>query len=131
MAMLSRHAKRVTGIEIERAASEAADALMKRAGITNVENVLGDCAEVLPRIAADCGENTLIVLDPPRSGCAAEVIAAVCASGASHVVYVSCDPSTLARDLFRLPSYIVRSVRPFDMFPQTCHVETLVCLERK
>lgn len=130
-ALLSDCAERVFGVEIEPSAVAGADMLMQRAGIKNVRNILGDCSAELPRFTHECGDDSLIVLDPPRSGCSEAVTSAVDASGASHVVYVSCDPSTLARDLFRLPSYIVRSVRPFDMFPQTCHVETLICLERK
>ena len=130
-ALLSDCAERVVGIEIEPSAVAGADMLMARAGIKNVRNILGDCSAELPRLMRECGKESLIVLDPPRSGCSEEVTSAVDASGASHVVYVSCDPSTLARDLSRMPSYSVRSVRPFDMFPQTCHVETLVMLERK
>ena len=129
-ALLSDIAPRVIGVEIEPTAVAGADELMKKAGITNVRNILGDCAEVLPGLIPDC-KNALIVLDPPRSGCSEEVTAAVNASGAERVIYVSCNPSTLARDLSRLPAYRPVSVTPFDMFPQTCHVETLICLERK
>ena len=73
---------------------------------------------------------TLIVLDPPRSGCDKSVIEAVNACGAENIIYVSCNPSTLARDLTLLTSYAPVSITPFDMFPQCAHVETIVCLEK-
>ena len=130
-ALLSDCAPSVIGVEIEPAASSAADELMKKAGIKNVRNILGDCAKEIPGLVGDCGENTLIVLDPPRSGCAEEVTEAVNASRARSVIYISCDPATLARDISRMPAYTISSVTPFDMFPQTRHVETLVVLRRK
>ena len=133
-ALLSRNAKTVIGVEIEKAAVDSADELMRANGITNVRNICGDCADVIPRLLSGGNpdsEKTLIVLDPPRGGCDAKVINAVNACGASEVIYVSCNPSTLARDLSMLTSYNVVSVTPFDMFPQTKHVETLVLLFRK
>ena len=129
-ALLSDCAKEVIGVEIEPAAVAGADELMRRSGITNVRNILGDCAEKLPELAADCGSSALIVLDPPRSGCSEDVISAVDTSSASEIIYVSCNPSTLARDLSRLSNYVPVSVTPFDMFPNTCHVETMVVLRR-
>ena len=113
------------------AASESADELVASLGLTNVRNICGDCAAVLPGLLAGVSGGSMVVLDPPRSGCAREVIDAVNACGASRVLYVSCNPSTLARDLALLSNYETVSVRPFDMFPQTCWVETMVILERK
>lgn len=131
-AMLSGSAKEVIGVEIERAAVDSADELMRGNGIANVRNICGDCADVIPRLLSGGGtEKTLIVLDPPRGGCDAKVINAVNSCGAEEVIYVSCNPSTLARDLAMLTSYNVASVTPFDMFPQTKHVETLVHLSNK
>ena len=130
-ALLSECADKTVGIEIEPSATAVANDMMKRAGITNVRNVCGDCAKILPDIAGECGEDSLIVLDPPRSGCAESVTAAVNSCHARTVIYVSCDPSTLARDISRMPEYAPVSVTPFDMFPQTRHVETLVLLCRK
>lgn len=73
-----------------------------------------------------------ILLDPPRVGCAPEVISSIAESKVNWVVYVSCHPVTLGRDLraLREAGFALKSVRPFDMFPQTDHVETLVVLER-
>ncbi len=130
-ALLAGVAERAAGIEIERSATAVADELMRRAGITNVRNICGDCAEVLPRLTADCDEDALVVLDPPRAGCAESVTDAVNACRAGSVIYVSCNPSTLARDLARMPAYVPVRITPFDMFSQTCHVETLVLLCRK
>lgn len=130
-ALLAPFAEEAIGVEIERAAVQSADDLMKRAGIRNVRNICGDCAAVLPELVSGTGADTIVLLDPPRGGCDAAVTEAVNACGASRVLYVSCNPSTLARDLALLPAYEIVSVTPFDMFPQTKHVETLVALERK
>jgi 23S rRNA (uracil1939-C5)-methyltransferase len=75
-------------------------------------------------------KNSVVLLDPPRIGCAPEVMKAVANSGAKAVFYVSCHPVTLARDLKELAAagYILDFVQPFDMFPQTDHVETLAVL---
>jgi 23S rRNA (uracil1939-C5)-methyltransferase len=72
------------------------------------------------------------VLDPPRKGCEEVVLNAVAAMGAARLVYVSCDPATLARDLGRLAllGYKTTHVQPVDMFPQTAHVECVATLER-
>jgi 23S rRNA (uracil1939-C5)-methyltransferase len=71
------------------------------------------------------------VLNPPRAGVDARVTRALESSAATRgIVYVSCDPASLARDLARLPSWRVESVTAFDMFPQTAHVETVVALAR-
>jgi tRNA/tmRNA/rRNA uracil-C5-methylase (TrmA/RlmC/RlmD family) len=76
-----------------------------------------------------------VVVNPPRSGLATRVSGALDAWGAQrpggHVVYVSCDPATLARDLARMPSLAVAQVRAYDLFPQTSHVETVVVLEAR
>ncbi|MBQ7227669.1 MAG: hypothetical protein IJX05_04650, partial [Clostridia bacterium] len=80
--------------------------------------------------ATEGKSRTLIVLDPPRSGCDKSVIEAVNACGAENIIYVSCNPSTLARDLTLLTSYAPVTITPFDMFPQCAHVESVICLEK-
>lgn len=130
-ALLAVCAREVVGVEIEPAASAAADELAARLQLTNVRNICGDCAAVLPSLISGADERTLILLDPPRGGCDRAVTAAVNDCDARDVLYVSCNPATLARDLALLDNYTVLSVTPYDMFPQTCHVETLVCLQRK
>lgn len=149
-ALLADCAREVVGVEIEPAASASASELTARLGLTSVRNILGDCAVVLPELirsavcraddtlpARDAEQKSstdrrvLIVLDPPRGGCDRAVTDAVNASGADELLYVSCNPATLARDLALLNNYAPVSVTPFDLFPQTCHVETLVVLRTK
>jgi 23S rRNA (uracil1939-C5)-methyltransferase len=72
----------------------------------------------------------LAVLNPPRGGADASVLVRLAEAGVPRIVYVSCDPATLARDVARLPGYRVVQARAFDLFPQTTHVETLLVLER-
>jgi 23S rRNA (uracil1939-C5)-methyltransferase len=72
----------------------------------------------------------LVITNPPRTGMDARVADALERLAPERVVYVSCDPATLARDLGRLPGFRVSDVRAFDLFPQTAHVETVVVLER-
>jgi 23S rRNA (uracil1939-C5)-methyltransferase len=72
----------------------------------------------------------LVITNPPRTGMDARVADALERLAPARVVYVSCDPATLARDLGRLPGFRVSDVRAFDLFPQTAHVETVVVLER-
>ena len=75
----------------------------------------------------------VIVVDPPRKGCEASLLNAIAQMAPSRIVYVSCDPGTLARDLNLLEGlgYKTKEVQPVDMFPQTAHVETVVLITRK
>ncbi len=136
-AILARRFDKVYGIEIAPQAVEAANDLTKQNGIKNVQNILGDCGQVLPRLLSQNvseNENLTVVLDPPRKGCDEAVIAALAKHLPQKIVYISCNSSTLARDLARLglhsinPPYKIISATPYDMFPQTRHLETLVCL---
>jgi 23S rRNA (uracil1939-C5)-methyltransferase len=70
------------------------------------------------------------IVDPPRKGCSEEVIQALIDAKPQQIIYVSCNPSTLARDLERLDGYRVQDIRLIDMFPQTQHIETAVRLTR-
>jgi 23S rRNA (uracil1939-C5)-methyltransferase len=110
---------RVTAIELDREASKVAARTLPWGS----RAVCGRTEEVLPSVMpAD-----VVLLNPPRGGVSPEVARAL-ESGADRpraVIYVSCNPATLARDLARMPSYAIRSVRLFDMFPQTAHVETV------
>jgi 23S rRNA (uracil1939-C5)-methyltransferase len=118
-------------VAVEGGAAGCADLVRnaRRAGLRNID-VRCEAAE---RAAAQ-GFGAIpdaVVLDPPRSGLAANGAAAVCALGAKRIVYLSCDPATLARDLGVLCAggYELRCVRGFDLFPQTAHVEALATLE--
>ncbi|MGH7481495.1 MAG: methyltransferase domain-containing protein, partial [Longimicrobiales bacterium] len=116
----ARAGARVTGIELHaRAVDEA------RVGLAGFDAHIrqGRVEDELPgALPAD-----LVVLNPPRAGLDERVPLALRGAPAARVIYVSCDPATLARDLARLgPEFEIRSVRCFDMFPQTAHVETVV-----
>ncbi|MEX0892903.1 MAG: 23S rRNA (uracil(1939)-C(5))-methyltransferase RlmD [Gemmatimonadota bacterium] len=90
--------------------------------------VAGRVEDALPELLP----SALLVTNPPRAGMAADVVAALLAAPTRRVIYVSCDPATLARDLGRLEAvYRLRGVRAFDLFPQTAHVETVVELEQR
>ncbi len=155
-AMLAKKAKRAYGIELEKEASACADGLKAKNGLQNMTNICGYVEEKLPEVLArEKGEKLRLILDPPRAGIARSVLKALLASGIPTLTIISCNPATLARDLGVLcgslienekgelvknPEYTVdgltgyyeiASIQPYDMFPQTKHVETLVCLARK
>ena len=90
-----------------------------------------DAAEGL-RQASEAGGVDALVADPPRSGMDDAMIAAIRKSGVRQILYVSCNPATLGRNLNDLASmYTVKKIQPYDLFPQTPHVETLTVLERR
>jgi 23S rRNA (uracil1939-C5)-methyltransferase len=128
---LARRAGRVWGIEIVAPSIEAARENAALNGIGNVEFASGDVRKVLPEIAERAGRPDVLVLDPPRSGAGNRVMRKVAAAGAPRVVYVSCNPTTLAPDLKELlaAGYAVRHAQPFDLFPHTYHVECVVLAE--
>ena len=96
------------------------------AGFTRFEAMCADTIDAVASIASA----TKIVVDPPRTGMGMEAVQALAALGAETIVYISCNPSTLARDLgiFAKSGYRVEQVIPVDMFPQTYHIETAVKL---
>ena len=132
-AMLSKHCKSVTGIEINEQASQSALNLIKDNGICNMTAICGDVADHIGKVTATYnGKKVTVVLDPPRSGCDKSVLEAISGANVSDVVYVSCSPATLARDLGYLKDYFeIKSITPFDMFPQTMNVENVAWLTRK
>jgi 23S rRNA (uracil1939-C5)-methyltransferase len=87
--------------------------------------------QALPGVAAE-GPWDVVVLDPPRHGCSRGVLDLLASMRAKRLIYVSCDPSTLARDLSALANagYRCTSLRPIDLFPQTFHLESVALLER-
>lgn len=118
-------------IAIEESGPAVRDARINAAGIANVEFRLGKTEDVLVAMADEHLAVDAVILDPPRSGCHAGTLSSLARLRPRKLLYVSCDPSTLARDLRTLCSsgYAVRSVQPIDMFPQTAHVECLAVLE--
>ena len=128
LAAASRCASAV-GIEIVPAAVENARRNAERNGITNAVFHAGPAEELLPRMVKEGMRCDAVLVDPPRKGLEPDVIRAVAGAGPSRVVYVSCNPATLARDaaLFRSAGYETEKVQPVDMFCWTSGIET-VCL---
>ena len=155
-AMIAKGAKRVYGIEIEEEAVKCADALKEKNNLDNMTNICGKVEDELPALLEkEKGEKLRLILDPPRAGIARSVVKALITSGIPKLTLISCNPATLARDLGLLTGalienekgeliknpayqgeplenfYKIERIQPYDMFPQTKHVETLVCLSKK
>lgn len=130
---LSALAEKVVGIEYVPEAIEDAKVNAAVNGITHAEFVAGDMKDILTAdfIAAH-GQPDIVVLDPPRAGIHPDVAQVLLAAAPKHLVYVSCNPATQARDLALFaPEYEIDFVQPVDMFPHTTHVENVVSLHRK
>jgi len=127
--LLAGHVKRV--IAIEESASAITDARWNLRDIDNVDILQGKVEDLLPDLAAQLDA---LVIDPPRAGCQQSILEVLARHPVSSIVYVSCDPSTLARDLnilcHQYATYRLRSIQPLDMFPQTAHIECIAVLER-
>ncbi len=159
-AMIAKKAKRVYGIELEKEAVRCADALKEKNGLSNMTNYCGYVEEELPKVLkVEKGQKLRLILDPPRAGIARSVAKALLESKISALSIISCNPATLARDLgiltgglienergelIKNPAYAevgegetltgyyeVKEIQPYDMFPQTRHIETFVRLARK
>lgn len=130
---LSQKAKKVYGVEIiEPAIVNARENAMINK-VDNVEFFVGKSEEVIPQLINDNVNADVIVVDPPRKGCDIKLLEAIGKTKVDRVVYVSCDPSTLGRDLKILGyfGYETVEVQPVDMFPQTSHVENVCLLIKK
>lgn len=126
--LLAKTAKHVYGIEIVESSHQNAENLKHENNLINLTNILGDVSEKLKTLK----DYSFIVLDPPRKGCSKEVIDSILNVKPKNILYISCGPATLARDLNYLKEhYQINFVEPYDMFPQTHHVETLVSLSLK
>lgn len=130
---LSQKAKKVYGVEIIAPAIENAKVNAKINNINNVEFFVGKSEEEIPKLIEKGVKADVIVVDPPRKGCDEALLNAIAESKVEKIVYVSCDPSTLGRDLKILTDlgYQTLKVQPVDMFPQTPHVETVVLLSHQ
>lgn len=126
--IISKKAKKCFGVEIIPQATKNANELKEKNNLTNLENLNGDCVEIIPKLVKKLkNEKLIITLDPPRKGCDKKVLEAITASKPEKIIYISCDPATLARDAKLIISngYTIDLVQPYDMFPNTAHVETL------
>ena len=123
-------AKEVVGIEYNKDAVEAANENAKINKIKNAKFLQGDAALLLPKLLEEMTFDVLVV-DPPRTGLEEAFIKSLLNSQIKRIIYVSCNPATLAKDIEKLSiTYKVNSITPLDMFPQTAHVETITTLVR-
>ena len=128
-------AKNVIGIELNASAVKDAIQNAKKNGINNIEFVKADATAWMQEYQEKIKLNAkdyILIMDPPRSGSTDAFISAAANAGIEHIVYVSCNPETLARDLktFIKKKYKVKKITPVDMFPWTEHIETVVKLSK-
>ncbi|MCD7778107.1 MAG: 23S rRNA (uracil(1939)-C(5))-methyltransferase RlmD [Clostridiales bacterium] len=129
---LAQKAKTVCGIEIVPQAIKDAKENAKENGITNAHFYTGAAETVCPALLKEVPRPDIVVVDPPRKGCDPALISTLAAVAPEKIIYVSCNPSTLARDLAGLSSlYTPEKITPVDMFSQTTGIETVVLLSRK
>ena len=129
----------LVGIEIVDSAVECAKENAKATGVDNAHFFTGDATEtehLLANAERELGRKLtpdIVILDPPRAGCDEKLVRFVSTLNAKRIVYISCNPKTLARDvvIFRECGYDTDTVYPFDLFPMTGHVESVVCLKRQ
>ncbi len=130
--LAAKRAKAVLGIEYVEEAVENARDNARLNGIANAQFLAGDAAQLIGQGIRAVGNPDIVILDPPRKGCDKELIDSIVQAAPREIVYVSCDPATLARDAALLCSggYEVKAVRGIDMFPHTTHVESVVLMSR-
>lgn len=131
--MAAKNAKKVYGVEIvEQSIINARENAIKN-NIINAEFYDGKAEEVVPKLYKQNIKGDVVIVDPPRKGCEEEVIKTIISMAPSRVVYVSCNPSTLARDIKLLEAggYTLEKVQPVDMFPWTVHVEAVALMVRE
>ncbi len=122
----SKKAKKVISIEIVKDAHRNAIENAKRNNIDNIEFYCDDAGHFIDNLKEDLD---IVIMDPPRKGSDEKFLSTLLRKKPKQIIYVSCDPETLARDIeFISDNYIVEYVQPVDMFPMTCHVETVVSL---
>ncbi|MGN0791358.1 MAG: 23S rRNA (uracil(1939)-C(5))-methyltransferase RlmD [Christensenellales bacterium] len=131
--MLAEHCAYVTGIECVPAAIADAKANAAKNGISNVEFICDTAESALPTLVEEGMRLDAAVIDPPRKGCERPALDALADSGVERIVYVSCNPATMARDCRVLADrgYELIKAQPVDMFPNTHHVETVCLLVRR
>lgn len=129
---LAHKAKNVIGIEIVEPAIADAKKNAERNGYSNTEFIVGDAAVEMPRLYKQGIKPDVIVFDPIRAGCKEDVLHAAVGMAPKRIVYVSCNPSSMARDIEILTKqgYQLVKVQPVDMFPQTYHVEAVALLSK-
>ncbi len=126
---MTKSCKTLVGVEIVEDAIKDANENADLNNITNARFICADAKAAAEQLRNECLKPDVVILDPPRKGCAEELVRIISDMSPSRVVYVSCDPATLARDLkcFSEVGYAAREITPCDMFSRTAHVES-VCL---
>jgi 23S rRNA (uracil1939-C5)-methyltransferase len=126
-------AKKVVGIESAKSAVLDANRNAVINGAVNAEFICGRAENELPKLTAQGLRPDVVIIDPPRAGCEPALLDAVAAANPDRIVYISCDPATLARDIKILTAKGFRfaEAAPVDMFPHTAHVEAIVLLRRR
>ena len=125
----AKNAKKVISVEINKSAHKNAIENAKRNNIDNIEFYCADAGEFITKYDGDID---VLIMDPPRSGSDETFLSTVMNKRIKKIIYISCNPETLARDIeFLSTLYKVNYVQPVDMFPMTAHIETVVCLEIK
>lgn len=129
---LARQAGKVIGAEIVPEAIENANDNAAANGIANAEFLCADAGQAAVTLAARGLRPDVVVVDPPRKGMQEDAVKAVASMAPSRIVYVSCEPSTLARDVLRFQElgYTLTAAAAYDLFPRTAHVETVVLMSR-
>ena len=129
---LAPRAGELWGIELVEQAVADAIAGARRNEITNVHFFAGDARTALPELLERAGRPDVVVVDPPRAGLSKKVVHRIIDASPRRIVYVSCNPTTLAPNAAELveAGWVLRRVRPVDMFPQTHHIECVALLER-
>lgn len=130
---LAQKAKMVYGVEVIPEAVQNAVENARENGVENVKFITGESEKEIPELIKKGIKPDVVVVDPPRKGCERELLDAIASVKPKRIVYVSCDPGTLARDLGILDGlgYRTLEVQPVDMFPMTTHVESVVLMSRK
>jgi 23S rRNA (uracil-5-)-methyltransferase RumA len=130
--LLSKNAKKIYGIDYSEASIKDAVANMKLNNVRNIEFIKDHVEGALPKLLSKGIKPDLLILDPPRTGMSQSVINAVLTVLPKQIIYISCNPSTLAKNINDIASkYSVKSITPIDMFPQTASVESITILELK
>ncbi|MCL2532434.1 MAG: 23S rRNA (uracil(1939)-C(5))-methyltransferase RlmD [Oscillospiraceae bacterium] len=124
---LANYVRSVTGVEINKQAVKEAVANARRNNITNATFHAGKSENVISEL--DLSAFDVVIIDPPRAGCDKRLIDALQAQRVAKLIYISCNPATLARDVKRLSHYTLISATAVDMFPRTAHVETVCVLK--
>ena len=128
---LARHFDQVVGIELSETSADWARRNAKTNGIENASFIAASAENLFADITFPA-EQTSVLIDPPRKGCSVDFLNQLFAFGPSRVVYVSCNPATQMRDLksFLEKGYRIESIQPFDLFPQTRHLECVIALSK-